>query len=56
MCMQDVNNRLRKSHIEERIRKLEAGKAIDWATAEALAVGTLLLQGKATKWCIIHET
>ncbi len=48
MCvrMQKVNKRLRKSHIEERIRKLGTGTDIDWATAEALAIGTLLLQGE----------
>jgi len=33
----------------DRINKLEGGREIDWATAEALALGTLLLQGE-----IIH--
>ena len=43
--LQKVNERLRKSHVEERIRKLGMGNNIDWATAEALAIGTLMLQG-----------
>ena len=43
--MKVVNERLRKSHIAERIKKIEAGSSIDWATAEALAFGTLLHQG-----------
>ena len=42
---QGVNERLRKSHIVERMRRLESGDSIDWATAEALAMGTLLYQG-----------
>ena len=45
MVIQVVNERLRKSHINERIMKLESGTNIDWATAEALALGTLLYQG-----------
>lgn len=43
--MEMVNERLRKSHIGERIKKLETGTNIDWATAEAMAFGTLLHQG-----------
>ena len=30
---------------EERRRRLEEGSRLDWATAESLAVGSLLLQG-----------
>lgn len=60
MYMQKVNKRLKKSHVEERIRKLGTGKDIDWATAEALAIGTLLLQGEEHQhvsklifpWCV----
>lgn len=44
--MKVVNERLRKSHIAERIRKLESGDNIDWASAEALAIGSLLHQGE----------
>lgn len=40
-----MNDRLKKSHITDRIRKMESGCDIDWATAEALAIGTLLHQG-----------
>eukprot|EP00123_Amoebidium_parasiticum_P013663 comp22085_c2_seq1/m.32201 comp22085_c2_seq1/g.32201 ORF comp22085_c2_seq1/g.32201 comp22085_c2_seq1/m.32201 type:complete len:932 (-) comp22085_c2_seq1:38-2833(-) len=38
-----VHKRLVKSHIEARQKAMAAGKGIDWATAEALAMGTLLL-------------
>jgi probable 2-oxoglutarate dehydrogenase E1 component DHKTD1 len=34
-----------KNHIQNRLRKLESGNASDWATAEALAIGSLLHQG-----------
>lgn len=40
-----VNARLRKSHVQERVKRLEEGAGLDWATAEALALGTLLYQG-----------
>ncbi len=50
--MQIVNERLKKSHIAERIRKLESGVGIDWATAEALAFGSLLYQGCIFISCI----
>lgn len=46
-----VNERLRKSHISERIKRLEQGDSIDWATAEALAMGTLLYQGFNVRLC-----
>ena len=41
-----MNKRLDQSHIQERLRRLEEGRGIDWSTAEALAIGTLLLQGR----------
>jgi 2-oxoglutarate dehydrogenase E1 component len=31
--------------MEEKKKSLETGKGIDWGTAEALAFGTLLLEG-----------
>lgn len=34
-----------KSHIQTRLRKLQSGNALDWSTAEALAIGSLLHQG-----------
>lgn len=36
---------LKKHHIEGRIKKLQSGANIDWGTAEALAIGSLLYQG-----------
>ena len=44
-ALQRVNARLRKSHVQERVKRLEEGAGLDWATAEALALGTLLYQG-----------
>lgn len=32
-------------HVKGRLGSLEQGKGIDWATAEAMAFGTLLLEG-----------
>ena len=43
---QVVNDRLRKSYIAARLKSMEQGTKIDWATAEALAIGTLLHQGR----------
>ncbi|XP_060770497.1 2-oxoadipate dehydrogenase complex component E1-like isoform X2 [Neoarius graeffei] len=40
-----VHSHLVKMHIKSRLQKLEAGSALDWSTAEALAFGTLLCQG-----------
>lgn len=34
-----------KSHIQSRLNKIESGECLDWATAEALAIGSLLYQG-----------
>lgn len=36
---------LAKTHIERRLQKMESGAELDWATAEALALGSLLFQG-----------
>jgi len=36
---------LLKNHILNRLRRLENNKALDWSTAEALAIGSLLYQG-----------
>lgn len=41
-----MNERLRKGHVAERIKRLESGEGIDWASAEAMAIGTLLHQGR----------
>lgn len=40
-----VHPSLAKSHIQKRVQKLEEGKDLDWASAEALAIGSLLHQG-----------
>ncbi|PVU95289.1 hypothetical protein BB559_002791 [Furculomyces boomerangus] len=40
-----VHPRLMKFHIQQRLNKLKAGTGIDWATAEALAFGSLLAEG-----------
>lgn len=37
--------RIAKYHIENRIKKVNAGTGLDWATAEALAFGSLLVEG-----------
>jgi len=39
-----VNSRLKRI-LEEKKQAIESGKGIDWATAEALAFGSLLLEG-----------
>ncbi|ORY48503.1 dehydrogenase E1 and transketolase domain-containing protein 1 [Rhizoclosmatium globosum] len=38
------HSRLSKFHITPRLAKIEAGTGLDWATCEALAFGSLLLQ------------
>ena len=40
-----VHPHLKKTHIKARLDKLTKGTALDWATAEALAFGSLLYQG-----------
>ncbi|XP_017891896.2 probable 2-oxoglutarate dehydrogenase E1 component DHKTD1 homolog, mitochondrial [Ceratina calcarata] len=40
-----IHPKLKKSHIQPRLEKLASGEHLDWATAEALAIGTLLYQG-----------
>lgn len=41
----NVHQHLLKTHIKNRITKINEGKNIDWATAEALAFGSLLYDG-----------
>lgn len=41
----NIHPHLKKTHAEARIKKLGSGTGIDWATAEALAIGSLLHQG-----------
>lgn len=40
-----VHSRLQKYHIDQRVKKLTQGHSLDWATAEALAFGSLIQQG-----------
>ncbi|KAI9224388.1 thiamine diphosphate-binding protein [Blastocladiella britannica] len=40
-----VHPRLQKFHVQARANKVEQGKGLDWATAEAMAFGSLLLDG-----------
>lgn len=42
----NVHPHLLKTHIDGRLRKLNSGQKIDWATAEALAIGSLMYQGR----------
>ena len=41
-----VHPRLNKFHVQQRLDKIAEGKNLDWATAEALALGSLLLEGQ----------
>ncbi|XP_076441946.1 2-oxoadipate dehydrogenase complex component E1-like [Babylonia areolata] len=36
---------IQKTHVERRLQRVEEGTDLDWATAEALAMGSLLYQG-----------
>ncbi|EGF80714.1 hypothetical protein BATDEDRAFT_19474 [Batrachochytrium dendrobatidis JAM81] len=40
-----THSRLERHHIANRISKVNSGVGLDWATAEAMAFGTLLLEG-----------
>lgn len=42
---QKIHPHLKKTHVDGRRKKLSTGEKIDWATAEALAVGSLMYQG-----------
>ncbi|VDM76255.1 unnamed protein product [Strongylus vulgaris] len=42
---QKVHPHLQKTHCEARIQKMISGENIDWGTAEALAFGSLLMEG-----------
>lgn len=41
----NIHPHLLKTYIKKRLEKLKSGKDIDWATAEALAFGSLMYQG-----------
>ncbi|UJR09540.1 hypothetical protein I4U23_013777 [Adineta vaga] len=40
-----VHSTIARSHVQKRQQRIEAGTDLDWSTAEALAFGSLLLQG-----------
>ncbi|CAJ0581966.1 unnamed protein product, partial [Mesorhabditis spiculigera] len=42
----NLHSHLKKTHVEARINKLTQGEGLDWATAEALAFGSILLDGQ----------
>lgn len=46
-----VHPHLVKVLINERLRKIEEGRGLEWATAEALALGSLLYQGFNVRIC-----
>ncbi|KAJ2551667.1 hypothetical protein EV175_003608 [Coemansia sp. RSA 1933] len=46
-----VHPRIERFHIKPRMKKLQEGAAVDWATAEALAFGTLMREGYNVRLC-----
>ncbi|KAJ1956108.1 hypothetical protein GGI12_005393 [Dipsacomyces acuminosporus] len=46
-----VHPRIERFHIKPRLKKLQEGNSIDWATAEALAFGTLIKEGYNVRLC-----
>ena len=46
-----LHPRLQRTHVDERVKAVEEGTAIDWATAEAMAFGTLLREGWNVRLC-----
>ncbi|KCV70272.1 oxoglutarate dehydrogenase (succinyl-transferring), E1 component [Fonticula alba] len=43
------HDRLVRTHLRNRLRRLDAGEPVDWATAEAMAFGTLLADGQVVR-------
>ncbi|KAK3814456.1 MAG: thiamine diphosphate-binding protein [Benniella sp.] len=46
-----IHSRLEKFHVQSRLSKLKEGQKIDWATAEAIAFGSLLMEGYDVRIC-----
>ncbi|XP_026333492.1 probable 2-oxoglutarate dehydrogenase E1 component DHKTD1 homolog, mitochondrial [Hyposmocoma kahamanoa] len=42
----NIHTHLARTHVKNRLKKLSDEKNLDWATAEALAFGSLLLEGR----------
>ncbi|KAF9578818.1 hypothetical protein BGW38_005199, partial [Lunasporangiospora selenospora] len=47
----EVHPRLAKFHVQSRLNKIKDGQKIDWATAEAIAFGSLLDEGYDVRIC-----
>ena len=45
LFLQNIHPTIQKTHIERRQQKMLEGTGLDWATGEALAIGSLLSQG-----------
>lgn len=43
--LQTIHPHILKTHVKNRKIRLETGHRIDWATAEAMAIGSLMYQG-----------
>ncbi|KAI6187042.1 putative 2-oxoglutarate dehydrogenase E1 component DHKTD1-like protein, mitochondrial [Aphelenchoides besseyi] len=50
-CLQTLHPHLEKMHVNARLKQLEAGENINWGTAEAMAIGSLLVQGYDCRIC-----
>lgn len=48
---QTPHPRLLRMHVAKRLQSLEKGEGLDFATAEALAFGSLMLEGKHVRLC-----
>ncbi|KAF9896549.1 hypothetical protein BX616_007240, partial [Lobosporangium transversale] len=46
-----IHPRLEKFHVKSRLDKLKDGQKLDWATAEAIAFGSLLMEGYDVRIC-----
>ena len=52
---QQVHPNVQRAHVNKRIERMKDGQGLDWATAEALAFGSLLYQGEADmNMCFIN--
>lgn len=46
IALQSVHENILKHHVTNRLAKISEGRNLDWSTAEALAIGSLLYQGE----------
>lgn len=47
--LQNIHENILKHHINNRLSKISEGYDLDWSTAEALAIGSLLYQGNVIR-------